>query len=86
MDVFSEAPSLFPHLMHLLYAGVGVMVLMIPLNGFIAKKSRSQQVIQMGQKDQRMKLMNEVGRSRNLALSFSSAYVHMCFYVLVHSP
>eukprot|EP00047_Mylnosiga_fluctuans_P021846 m.109714 g.109714 ORF g.109714 m.109714 type:complete len:1474 (+) comp9049_c0_seq5:48-4469(+) len=40
--------------------GVGVMVLMIPLNGFIAKRTRTQQVAQMAQKDQRIKLMNEV--------------------------
>lgn len=41
-------------------AGVGVMVLMIPLNGVIAKKQRAYQVKQMGQKDRRIKMMNEV--------------------------
>ncbi len=40
--------------------GVGMMILMIPLNGYIAKKTRTQQVLQMNQKDQRIKLMNEV--------------------------
>jgi hypothetical protein len=38
------------------------MILMIPLNGYIAKRTRSQQVAQMAQKDQRIKLMNEVTR------------------------
>eukprot|EP00043_Microstomoeca_roanoka_P016335 m.166363 g.166363 ORF g.166363 m.166363 type:complete len:1602 (+) comp16436_c27_seq1:218-5023(+) len=41
-------------------AGLGVMVLMIPLNGVIAKKSRNLQKKQMKQKDDRVKLMNEI--------------------------
>lgn len=42
------------------FAGLGVMILMVPLNGVIAKTMRNYQKKLMGQKDQRIKLMNEV--------------------------
>ncbi|KAL8585023.1 hypothetical protein ACOMHN_043659 [Nucella lapillus] len=42
------------------FAGVGVMLLLIPINAFIAHKQRQLQVKQMGLKDSRIKLMNEV--------------------------
>ncbi|XP_056672583.1 ATP-binding cassette sub-family C member 3 isoform X2 [Monodelphis domestica] len=41
-------------------AGVGVMILLVPLNGVIAMKTRALQVKQMGYKDSRIKLMNEI--------------------------
>jgi hypothetical protein len=41
-------------------AGLGVMILMIPLNGVIARMTRKLQVLQMKQKDSRIKEMNEV--------------------------
>ena len=41
-------------------AGVLVMVLLIPVNGAIAAKSRTYQMQQMKQKDQRVKMMNEI--------------------------
>ncbi|KAI1883878.1 hypothetical protein AGOR_G00220620 [Albula goreensis] len=41
-------------------AGVGVMVLMFPVNAFIAMKNKTFQVAQMKSKDNRIKLMNEV--------------------------
>nr|KAG5713488.1 hypothetical protein BaRGS_025036 [Batillaria attramentaria] len=41
-------------------AGVGVMVLLIPINALIAHKTRQLQVKQMTLKDSRIKLMNEV--------------------------
>ncbi|XP_076439591.1 multidrug resistance-associated protein 1-like [Babylonia areolata] len=41
-------------------AGVGIMVLLIPINAFIAHKTRQLQVDQMKLKDNRIKLMNEV--------------------------
>uniref|UniRef100_A0A4W3JNQ4 ATP-binding cassette, sub-family C (CFTR/MRP), member 3 n=1 Tax=Callorhinchus milii TaxID=7868 RepID=A0A4W3JNQ4_CALMI len=41
-------------------AGVAVMILLIPINAFIAMKTRSFQVEQMGYKDSRIKLMNEI--------------------------
>ena len=52
------------------------MVLMIPLNAFIARRTRAQQVLQMKQKDQRIKLMNEV----------SCHIVHVCRFGLKESP
>ncbi|OWF40077.1 Multidrug resistance-associated protein 1 [Mizuhopecten yessoensis] len=41
-------------------AGTGVMIVMIPVNAVIAKKSRDLQMQQMKFKDSRIKLMNEV--------------------------
>ena len=41
-------------------AGLGVMILMIPLNGYIAKKTKTLQGAQMGIKDGRVKEINEV--------------------------
>jgi ATP-binding cassette subfamily C (CFTR/MRP) protein 1 len=41
-------------------AGVGVMILMIPLNAVIVSKTRALQVKQMKNKDERIKLMNEI--------------------------
>ncbi|KAJ8688541.1 hypothetical protein QAD02_024336 [Eretmocerus hayati] len=40
--------------------GVAIMAILIPLNGFLATKSRSLQLAQMKYKDERVKLMNEV--------------------------
>lgn len=41
-------------------AGLVVMILMIPLNAWVAAKMRRLQVKQMKQKDERVKLMNEI--------------------------
>ncbi|CAG2055590.1 unnamed protein product [Timema podura] len=41
-------------------AGVGVMIFLIPVNGFIANKAKSLQILQMKSKDKRVKLMNEI--------------------------
>ena len=41
-------------------AGLGLMLLLVPLNGFIAQKTRKLQISQMAFKDSRMKLMNEI--------------------------
>uniref|UniRef100_H3CHF1 Multidrug resistance-associated protein 1 n=1 Tax=Tetraodon nigroviridis TaxID=99883 RepID=H3CHF1_TETNG len=41
-------------------AGVGVMVLMVPVNAVIAMKTKTYQVAQMKNKDSRIKLMNEM--------------------------
>nr|XP_014264614.2 canalicular multispecific organic anion transporter 1 [Maylandia zebra] len=41
-------------------AGLGVMVLMVPINGFLATKARKLQVENMKFKDKRMKIMNEL--------------------------
>jgi ATP-binding cassette, subfamily C (CFTR/MRP), member 1 len=42
------------------FAGLGVMLLMIPLTGVIATKLRNLQIIQMKVKDERVKIMNEL--------------------------
>jgi ABC-type bacteriocin/lantibiotic exporter with double-glycine peptidase domain len=42
------------------WAGLGVMVLMIPLNSLVANKMKKYQKAQMRNKDQRVKLMDEV--------------------------
>ncbi|XP_072916624.1 multidrug resistance-associated protein 1 [Hemitrygon akajei] len=41
-------------------AGVAVMILLVPLNGVIAMKMKNFQVTQMKEKDNRIKLMNEI--------------------------
>ncbi|XP_063347264.1 ATP-binding cassette sub-family C member 2-like [Pelmatolapia mariae] len=41
-------------------AGLGVMVLMVPINGFLATKARKIQIENMKFKDKRMKIMNEL--------------------------
>ncbi|KAI9249020.1 multi drug resistance-associated protein MRP [Sporodiniella umbellata] len=41
-------------------AGVAVLILAIPLNTFIARRMRTYQKTQMGNKDARVKLMNEI--------------------------
>ncbi|XP_074089273.1 ATP-binding cassette sub-family C member 2 [Macrotis lagotis] len=41
-------------------AGLGLMILLIPLNGVLATKSRAIQVENMKNKDSRLKLMNEI--------------------------
>ncbi|KAF7729547.1 hypothetical protein EC973_004221 [Apophysomyces ossiformis] len=43
-----------------IWAGIGVLILAIPLNTYLAKKMRTYQKIQMGNKDARVKLMNEI--------------------------
>ncbi|XP_064490303.1 multidrug resistance-associated protein 1-like isoform X2 [Ornithodoros turicata] len=41
-------------------AGVGIMVLMVPINGVLAALSKKLQTKQMKEKDNRLKLMNEI--------------------------
>lgn len=41
-------------------AGLGIMILLMPVNALIATRQRKYQVQQMGLKDSRIKLMNEV--------------------------
>ncbi|KAL2868225.1 ATP-binding cassette glutathione S-conjugate transporter YCF1 [Aspergillus lucknowensis] len=43
-----------------MFAGIGVMILMIPLNGVIARKMKKLQLIQMKNKDSRSRLMTEI--------------------------
>ncbi|KAM8806261.1 ATP-binding cassette sub-family C member 2 [Eudromia elegans] len=41
-------------------AGIGVMLLLIPINGFLVTKAKGIQVKNMKNKDERMKIMNEI--------------------------
>ena len=41
-------------------AGLGVMILLIPINAVIASKVKQLQIKQMKSKDLRVKLMNEI--------------------------
>ncbi|XP_014250122.1 multidrug resistance-associated protein 1 isoform X2 [Cimex lectularius] len=41
-------------------AGLAVMIIMIPVNGFIANRVKSLQIKQMKNKDERVKMMNEI--------------------------
>ncbi|KAI9315926.1 multi drug resistance-associated protein MRP [Dichotomocladium elegans] len=43
-----------------IWAGVAILILAIPLNTFLARKMRTLQKTQMGNKDSRIKLMNEI--------------------------
>lgn len=43
-----------------IFAGLAIMILMLPINAVIAIKTRKLQVAQMKLKDSRIKLMNEV--------------------------
>ncbi|CAK3838118.1 ABC transporter [Lecanosticta acicola] len=52
--------SLYQLVGYSMFAGVGVMVLMIPINGFIAKISKTLQKRQMTNKDARTRLMTEI--------------------------
>jgi ATP-binding cassette subfamily C (CFTR/MRP) protein 1 len=41
-------------------AGLAVMIILIPVNGVIANRVKTLQIKQMKNKDERVKLMNEV--------------------------
>ncbi|XP_058453712.1 multidrug resistance-associated protein 1-like [Malaya genurostris] len=68
LHVLWSAPLIIGLCIYLLYeilgpavfAGLGVMVIMIPLTGYIAAKLRDLQVEQMRIKDERVKRMNEI--------------------------
>nr|CAD7413218.1 unnamed protein product [Timema poppensis] len=68
LNVLWSAPMLIALSLYFLWeimgpsvlAGLAVMVVLIPINGFIANKVKTLQIRQMKTKDQRIKLMNEV--------------------------
>ncbi|KAJ8319362.1 hypothetical protein KUTeg_004453 [Tegillarca granosa] len=51
---------LYDTLGYSIFAGVAIMIILIPINAAIAKKTRDYQAKQMRLKDQRIKLMNEI--------------------------
>nr|CAD7428322.1 unnamed protein product [Timema monikensis] len=68
LNILWSAPMLIALCLYFLWeimgpsvlAGLAVMVVLIPINGFIANKVKNLQIQQMKTKDQRIKLMNEV--------------------------
>nr|CAD7417688.1 unnamed protein product [Timema cristinae] len=68
LNILWSAPMLIALCLYFLWeimgpsvlAGLAVMVVLIPINGFIANKVKTLQIRQMKTKDQRIKLMNEV--------------------------
>uniref|UniRef100_A0A8C6ZBI8 ATP binding cassette subfamily C member 2 n=1 Tax=Nothoprocta perdicaria TaxID=30464 RepID=A0A8C6ZBI8_NOTPE len=52
--------SLWAELGPSVLAGIGVMLLLIPINGFLVTKAKGIQVSNMKNKDERMKIMNEI--------------------------
>jgi ABC-type multidrug transport system fused ATPase/permease subunit len=64
-------------------AGVGVMILMIPINAIIARFMKSLQKIQMGNKDQRTRLMTEIlNNMKSIKLyAWTTAFMNKLSYV-----
>ncbi|KAL7990705.1 hypothetical protein Chor_014135 [Crotalus horridus] len=56
-------------------AGIGVMVLLIPLNGVLVSKSRTIQVKNMNHKDERMKIMTEILNGIKVSVATFAVYV-----------
>ncbi|RDH29488.1 P-loop containing nucleoside triphosphate hydrolase protein [Aspergillus welwitschiae] len=52
--------SLYQLVGYSMFAGIGVMLLMIPLNGVIARMMKKLQLVQMKNKDSRSRLMTEI--------------------------
>ncbi|XP_062618110.1 multidrug resistance-associated protein 1-like isoform X2 [Saccostrea cucullata] len=58
-----------------IFAGFGVMIILIPINALIAKKTRDLQVKQMTLKDGRIKMMNEVLNGIKVSLVTFAVFV-----------
>lgn len=43
-----------------MFAGLAVMIILIPVNGVVASRVKTLQIKQMKNKDERVKLMNEI--------------------------
>lgn len=65
-----------------IFAGFGVMVVMIPLNGVLASKARKFQISQMKKKDTRIKLVNEVLNGIKVRFVIKLSLVMFCFVTL----
>ncbi|CAI2167258.1 20609_t:CDS:10 [Funneliformis geosporum] len=65
------------------FAGVGIMIMMIPINAFIASKMRTLQKKQMKNKDDRIRLMNEIlnGIKVIKLYAWESAFLKKVFHV-----
>ena len=56
-----------------MFAGLGVMILLIPINGFLANATKKLQIKQMKNKDRRVKMMNEILSGMKVIALFSSS-------------
>ena len=65
-----------------LLAGVGVILLSIPINSVIAARSQRLQVNRMNEKDERMKLISEVLNGIKVQMRILNLPIHFCAYVL----
>ncbi len=67
-------------------AGLFIMVLMLPVNAFIAGRIRKLQIVQMKKKDERVKLMNEMLSGIKVSFFFNNrmflSYLSLDFYFL----
>nr|CAG8546500.1 7537_t:CDS:10 [Entrophospora candida] len=66
-----------------IFAGVGVMLMMLPVNAFLAGKMRTLQKKQMVNKDERIRLMNEIlnGIKVIKLYAWESAFLKKIFHV-----
>ncbi|CAJ0826241.1 3215_t:CDS:10 [Entrophospora sp. SA101] len=66
-----------------IFAGVGVMLMMLPVNAFLAGKMRTLQKKQMVNKDERIRLMNEIlnGIKVIKLYAWESAFLRKIFHV-----
>ena len=60
LQIFGSVYFLWLQLGPSVLAGLFTMVLLIPVNGFIAAKAKNFQIAQMKEKDKRVKHMNEI--------------------------
>ena len=66
-----------------MFAGVGVMILMIPINGLIARLMKTLQKVQMGNKDSRTRLMTEIlNNMKSIKLyAWTTAFINKLNYI-----
>jgi len=66
-----------------MFAGVGVMILMIPINGLIARLMKTLQKVQMANKDSRTRLMTEIlNNMKSIKLyAWTTAFMNKLNYI-----
>lgn len=63
-------------------AGLAVMIILIPINGFIASRVKTLQIRQMKNKDERVKLMNEVLSGIKVTNFFKLIFISFILYLV----
>lgn len=64
-------------------AGLAVMIILIPVNGFIASRIKTLQIRQMKNKDERVKLMNEVLSGIKVIQTFSCYFLASIIVIFI---